>query len=348
MPVRVGMVGVGDQGERHLRCLSQIEDAEIVALNDTNVVRAEEVAKRFGARAYGSFEEMLDEARLDALFVIVPPFARGPYEVAAARRGIHIFVEKGIALSMKTANEIDKAIREAGVISSVGQQCRYWEVTDKVQELLKDRPIGFVQGYYMGGVTVGWDGLKSGSGGVLHNRGCHSVDLIRYLVGEIQSIYAAYGARPLPSSADFDVEQVQTLTLKFESGIVGSMTATGFTEVHSTNPFIMRLGVDIFTPDCVFQLDWARRHYWNRGANSGLGVLRIVKRGQVEVIEPLDDSWLAEDRSFIEAVKTGDHSVVRCSFSDALWTCAVTLAADQSAASGKEVRISEVITGENG
>jgi predicted dehydrogenase len=338
------MVGVGGQGERHLIRLSRIEDVEIAALYDADTVRAEEVAKRFGGKAYTNFDEMLEEAGLDALYVCVPPFARGIYEVPAARRGIHLFLEKPIALSMEVAREIDKGIKEAGVISSVGQHIRYWECTAKVKKLLDGRPIGFVQGYHIGGVFGVWERVKSKSGGMLHNMGSHNIDLARYLVGEIESVYAAYGARPLPSSADFDIEQVQTLTLKFENGVVGSMTATAFTEVKSMDPFTIRRGLDIFTPDCVFQLDVARELGF--GVNNAFGVLRIVRLGRVEVIVSTVDSWAVEDKIFIEAVKTGDRSAIKCSFSDAVPTYAVTLAADKSVASGKEVRISEVMAGD--
>ena len=344
MSVRVGMAGVGGQGVRHLIRLSQIEDVEIAALYDVDTARAEEVAKRFGGKAYTNFDEMLEEAGLDALYVCVPPFARGIYEVPAARRGIHLFVEKPIALSMETAREVDKAIKEAGVISSVGQQARYWECTAKAKELLEGRPIGFVQGWYIGGVPGEWERVKSKSGGMLHNMGSHSIDLARYLVGEIESVYAAYGVRPLPSSADFDIEQAQTLTLKFESGVVGSMTATAFTEVRSTNPFTIRYGLDIFTPYRVFQLDMARKLGFGMNA-SAFGVLRIIRLGHVEEIVSTVDSWAVEDKIFIEAVKTGDSSAIKCSFSEALPTYAVTLGADISAASGKEVRISEVMAG---
>ena len=105
MAVKVAFVGIGGIMEVHLRNLSAMKDVRMVAYCDTDIERAKRAAKVYGGRSYTDVRRMYDKERPRAVFVAVPPFAHGEPEIEAAKRGIHLFVEKPIALTRDTARD---------------------------------------------------------------------------------------------------------------------------------------------------------------------------------------------------------------------------------------------------
>ena len=106
MPIRIGFVGIGWIAGTHMDALSQLEDAQPVAFCDLDSGRAERAAARFGGRAYTDWRAMLDAESLDALYICLPPHAHDGVEIAAAERGIHLFVEKPVARDLDYARRV--------------------------------------------------------------------------------------------------------------------------------------------------------------------------------------------------------------------------------------------------
>ena len=84
---------------------------------------------------------VLDKEEVDVLYSIEPAYVRTDVETTAAGRGVHLFSEKPQALNMETALRIDEAIREAGVISTVGFRERYRPFFQEARRLLVDKPF---------------------------------------------------------------------------------------------------------------------------------------------------------------------------------------------------------------
>ena len=132
-PVRVAVYGTGRFAQAtHLPNLSRIDGVEIAALCDINEDALREAAAQFGvSRTYTDAHEMLEAENPDALWSIVPAFARTDVEIAAAERGIQLFSEKPQAMDMALAKRIDAAVRKGGVISTVGFRERYRPIFQK-------------------------------------------------------------------------------------------------------------------------------------------------------------------------------------------------------------------------
>ena len=112
--IRVGFVGTGNITRRHFGALERLrERAEVVAVCDVVEERARQAAAPFGASVYLSSYEMLSRERLDALYVCLPPDAHVDQELAAAQKGIHLFVEKPLPLDLRKAEAIARAIASA-------------------------------------------------------------------------------------------------------------------------------------------------------------------------------------------------------------------------------------------
>lgn len=319
MATRIGFVGTGGIAGHHFNNLKDIEGVELAAFTDLDASRAQAAADRFKGKAYASAEEMYDKSGIEAVFICVPPFAHGPAELAAAERKLPMFLEKPVGVKNETAHEITAAIEKAGVASAVGYHWRYQDSTDRAHEILKDKTIGMVMGYWMGGFPgVPWWRVRAQSGGQMVEQTTHIVDLARYLAGDVVEVYAAYGTRALGHVPNFDVGDVGTATLKFASGAVGTINNSCLLNVGYTT------ALHILTPDVILEI------------NGGLKILEGQKTTQMK---NSSNPTRAEEEAFIHAVRTGDRSKIRSDYADAARTLAVTLACNESADTGQPVKI---------
>jgi myo-inositol 2-dehydrogenase / D-chiro-inositol 1-dehydrogenase len=317
--VRVGFVGAGGIAITHMNLLQMIEEVQIAAISDSNRARADSAASRFLAKPYTDCQQMLKDESLDALYVCVPPFAHEGQEIAAAEKGIHLFLEKPVGLEAQSVREAGAAIAKAGVVSAVGYHWRYQANTRRAAEMLQGKTIGMVQGYWMGGLPeVYWWRRYEQSGGQVVEQATHIYDLARYLCGEIEEVYAAYARRNFEDMADFNGYDVGAVTLKFAGGAVGTMSNTCMLNISYT------VGLHIITQDLVLEIH---------------GDLKAIEPGHTQVFTGGSPPMFEENRAFIHAVKTGDRSGVLSDYADAARTLAVTLACNESAASDSPVKV---------
>jgi len=319
MAIKIGFVGAGGIANAHMNALQAIEDVQISCVCDLDSGRAESAAARFVAKPYVDYREMLESEKLDALYVCVPPYAHEDQELLAARRGVHLFVEKPVALTLDKAKQISDAIGESGIVAAVGYHWRYQSNTDRAREILNGRKIGMVMGYWMGGLPgVSWWRRMEQSGGQMVEQTTHIFDLARYLCGDIVEVYAAYADRDSEHIPDFNVYDVGAATLKFANGAIGTISSTCLLSVPYT------VGLHVIARDLVVEIH---------------GDLRVIQPGYTQVFTGGVNAILEENRAFIRAVKTGDTSGIRSTYEDAVKTLAVTLACNESARRGVPIKL---------
>lgn len=325
MPVRIGFIGTGGMAGQHFQTLSQIEGAQPIAFCDLDKTRAEKAAHRFAhfaGRAYTDYKKLLEAESLDAVYICLPPHAHKDIEVLAAQKGCALFVEKPVANNLKTAERAAEAIENAGVINAVGYHFRYHAATTQVQELLADKKApALVYGRWLGNFPSAlWWRRQNQSGGQINEQATHIIDLARYLVGDIEKVYCCAARREMHKEfRDSTVADVTTLTAEFTNGAIGHFSAAcllgGVREV----------GLSLVVKDAIYDL------FGN--------ALSIRKTDQTQNIMHRNNAYLDEDKAFIEAVQTGKRGGIKSTYADALKTLRVTLAANQSAKSGRAVRI---------
>ncbi|MCA9399614.1 MAG: NAD-dependent epimerase/dehydratase family protein, partial [Candidatus Omnitrophica bacterium] len=106
-PMNVALVGCGVIAKTHLDILKKIGNVHIVALCDTNIEAARDLAKQYGsASAYDSVDEMLDKQKIDAVHILTPPQGRKEIVQKVAEKGCHILLEKPMALNADDAREM--------------------------------------------------------------------------------------------------------------------------------------------------------------------------------------------------------------------------------------------------
>jgi predicted dehydrogenase len=253
MAIRIGFVGTGGIANRHLSCAQAHPDMEVAATCDVAAGRAEAAAAKYGGKAFTDFRRMYDEAKPDAIVICTPPFAHGDIEEEAAKRGIHLFVEKPVAISMAMAGRVLNAVREYGVTAQVGYMYRLSPPIIAAQQMLTPRPIAMVQAhFYMPGLPGnGWYAKLALGGGQLVEQATHMLDLGRFLAGDVKTVIgktarvrdwtppANYDpAGGLASYWDgFDIPDVSALILQYESGAMGTLSCSLVPQVAWDNGF---------------------------------------------------------------------------------------------------------------
>src|SRR3954453_437427 len=189
---RVGFIGCGGVAQGHLRALQEHPHARVAAVCDVNASAAERAAERFGGEPYTDYRSLLARDGLDAAYLCLPPFAHGEIDLAVIERGLPFLVQKPVALDLETARQIADAARRKDLTTCVGYQLRYFGAADAAREALAGRTVGLANGYYWCGVGRGtghWLVQRAKSGGQLVEQATHTLDMLRYLVGEIRSVY---------------------------------------------------------------------------------------------------------------------------------------------------------------
>jgi predicted dehydrogenase len=320
--VKVGFVGVGGIAGVHLENVSKNTHAEIVAVCDIAEESAKKKGLQYNASAYTDIDEMLEKETLDAVFVCVPPFAHGDIEEKIVKRGIHLLVEKPLGLDIETVQKKAKIIKDSGVICGVGYCLRYLDTVAKAKEYLKDKSIAMVRGHYITSfVPTPWYREMNKSGGQLVEQSTHTLDLMRYLAGEIDNVYTNMSLQVLSDIPNMEIPDVTSVNVIFESGAVGHLDS-------SMIQFDHRSGVEILGRDFRILID---------------GVdLSIVEKDSTITYKSKVDFYQEQDRVFIEAVMKGDPGLLLSNYEDGAKTLAVTLASNKSSEMGLPIKLSSL------
>lgn len=320
MPVRLGFIGTGGIVGHHLRTLTQLSDAQLVAFCDVVLDKAQSAASTYGGKAYDNYVRMFDSEKLDAVYICLPPFAHGDQELEAVKRGLPIFVEKPVATTTAKADQILAAIQKKGLISAVGYHWRYMDLTAKARERLAGQAVGFALGSWTGGMPgVAWWRVLEQSGGQIVEQTTHIFDLARYLMGEVKSVHAAARTGLLKDVEHYSVHDASITNLTFASGAIASITSAC---MLSTGGYV---GLDLYLKDQVLRIDHRN--------------LSVEKASGKEIFYLANNPTLDEDAAFLRAVQSGDSSGIRCPYAEAVKTLKLTLAATQSAIEKRVVEL---------
>ena len=329
--INIGFVGAGIIASVHLPNLRQLPGVRIAAVCDVDEQLARAVAIEHGARPYTEAERMIGEAELDALFICVPPFARGRIIERAVERGLHLYIEKPLALDLHTAQRTLGVVEASGVIASVGYMWRYAPVAERARAALKDAREALLLGRMLNGPpTAAWSFDQSLSGGILVEFATHMVDLLRYLGGEISEVSGkGVEVRRGTPTRGFDSA---VLALQYESGAVGSLEVSWALDGAIWD-------VRAITRETQLELT--------------LNPERLIGHWRGERIEIVGEhlagahgfggsSWYLAVQAFVEAVRSNNATLVRSSYRDGTRTLALTLAANEALRTNGVVRVAPV------
>jgi predicted dehydrogenase len=310
----VGIVGAGNVAARHADVLSAFPDVTIAGVADPDLSRAEALASKHGAPAYGGHDDLLAAGGLDALYVCVPPFAHGNPEQDALSCDLPIFVEKPLSLDLQTAEGIAAEIDRRSLPSAVGHHWRYLDIVERARGLLDDRPVRLALGHWLDKVPpVAWWLKREMSGGQILEQAVHVLDLARLLVGEVDMVHAVPAENQ--SEADGEIDRATAAVMRFAGGATG-LLATSCLLAHKH-----RVGLEICADGLALELSETR----------------LLVDGE-HAIEDDGHAKTRVDREFIDAVQ-GKNADVRVPYREALRTHRLALALARSAAERRPVTL---------
>lgn len=235
--VRVAVFGCGAIAQRrHIPEYASNPNAELVAFADPVLERAEQMAEKYGGKAYASYEELLKNEKVDAVSVCTPNYLHAPMSIAAANYGAHVLVEKPMATSEEEGLQMIEAARKSGVYLMVGHNQRLMPPHVKAKEILDSGKLGKVltfrtafghpgpEGWSVDGKGSWFFRKGEASMGAMGDLGVHKSDFIRYLLGDEVSEVAGFIGTIHKEGTD--VDDNATCLLRMKSGAIGTLVAS--------------------------------------------------------------------------------------------------------------------------
>ncbi len=185
--MRVGVIGIGDMGRNHLRVYKEL-GAELVGVADTDLEKAQKIAAQYGTTAYSDYEELLNQG-LDAVNIAVPTTSHKMVALSAIRKGINLLIEKPIADSIQSAQEIITVAEDSGVKLLIGHIERFNPAVRKLKQIIDNGILGKL--VLISAMRVGPFVPRISDVGIIVDVATHDIDVIRYLIGgEYTSVFA--------------------------------------------------------------------------------------------------------------------------------------------------------------
>ena len=230
MSDKLGMavVGCGWIAEQHLRAIVAEPRLTLIATVDVDEDRAKASAEEFKApRHYVDWRDAIQDDEVGGLIICLPHHLHAPVAVAAAQSGLHVLVEKPMAISLEEADRMIAAAEKQGVVLMIGQVLRKWDVNIRVKSLISEGRIGEPRRVvrrrlvrarldkYPDNLPWARDPAMSG-GWLLYGYGAHEIDIVPWFFDtQITSVYAS-GAKVNPHWNDFDE---LTIDQRFADGL---------------------------------------------------------------------------------------------------------------------------------
>lgn len=245
------LVGCGRIAKRHAEIIghNEIQGARLTAVCDIIEERARQFGERFSVPYYTDYHQMMQELgdQLDVVSILTPSGSHARICIELAQYGKHLVVEKPMALTLSDADAMIQACDEAGIKLFIVKQNRYNIPVQKLREVLETGRFGKIT---LGTVRVrwcrtqeyydqdAWRGTWADDGGVFANQASHHVDLLEWMMGPVESVFA----KSATALVDIEVEDTGIVLLKFASGALGIIEATTATRPKDLEGSISILG----------------------------------------------------------------------------------------------------------
>ena len=225
---RLAVIGGGVIGSKHAEIISNYQGTELVGISDIDK-RVNSIAEQYKVAFYNDLEELLLAQRPDGVIIAVPNSQHQAVARLCAKYKVHMLIEKPIADSIESAEQITEIVESERVHVLIGHHRRHSSLVKKTKDLINDNDFGKLIGVSMlwalykpeGYFGVDWKRKKPGGGPLLINL-IHELDLLRHLCGEIVEVYAKASS----TTRQFEVEDSIVISLEFANGALGNIFAS--------------------------------------------------------------------------------------------------------------------------
>jgi len=235
--MKIAFAGTGGINKVHAQAAQKL-DLELVAAVNHKPESMVEFGQRFGiTRQYATVEELLQDGDVDAVVVSTPNYLHAEQSIAALNAGVHVMVEKPMAMNGKEAQQMCEAAEKSGALLMVAHCWRFhpevqWlkEHSAKLGKIIRTKAYSV----HVHWGPSGWFTQKMfAGGGAMADMGVHALDTTRFLLGDPQpvSVYAKIGTH----YNDYDVDDTGIIIVEWNNGTT-SYIETGWWQPHSDSP----------------------------------------------------------------------------------------------------------------
>jgi predicted dehydrogenase len=256
----IGIIGCGEMGSTHARCIAELGLGTIRGLCDTDELRARSLAE-FAPDAYTTTQSdrLISDGSIDAVYVCTHNESHAGLGIRAARAGKHILMEKPVAMTLSECSDLADAVDRSGVRFMTAFKLRYYPSVARVRSFIPHPFLCVAQMIDERWPDSFWGNDTLRGGGNVLSQGCHAADLMCHLLGETPvSIYARGGNLHHPKLA---ITDLLTATVSFTNGASASLVIG---DVGRT-PFLSKLSFQVMDGIRTAHLhDRLRRvHLWD-------------------------------------------------------------------------------------
>lgn len=239
MPIKVAFAGTGFS-RVHAEVAQTIPDVEMVAVVNHRHESMAAFAETFNIpRQYTHLEALLADGEVDALSINTPNYLHAPQTIAALNAGVHVMVEKPMAMNAAEAQTMVTAAERTGALLMVAHCFRFDPEVQWLKAQMEIGKLGRIIRTKSYGVHVNWGPsgwftqAKYAGGGAIADMGIHALDTVRFLLGDPQpvSVYAKIGTY----YGDFDVDDTAVILVNWDNGTTSTIES-GWWQPHADKP----------------------------------------------------------------------------------------------------------------
>ena len=228
--LKIGVIGTGSMGKNHARICSELEQVELVGIADTNRETAKRVAEKFDTKPFFDYKELLQE--VDAAIIATPTITHHDIAMDLLNRGKHVLVEKPICNRVEKAQTLTKKSEETGLVLAAGHIERHNPAVKFIKDAMQNKRFGEL-------ITITSKRVSNFPGrikdvGVIFDFGVHDIDVMRYLAGDVESVYARAGK----FTENIAYEDHANIVLNFENKICGIVEVNWLTPTKIRKLFL--------------------------------------------------------------------------------------------------------------
>jgi len=325
--LNVGVIGVGSMGKNHARVCSEIEDINLIGVSDVDKKVSKNLASRLRTKSYSNYKELISE--IDAAIVATPTNTHYDIALELLENGKHVLVEKPICDNIKKANSLLTHSEDQDLVLAVGHIERHNPAVNFVKENLETNRFGDL--ITITSKRVSDFPVRINDVGVIFDFGVHDIDVMRYLSGEVVSVYAKAGK----FKNNIDFEDHANIILNFENGITGVIEVNWLTPIKIRKLFLT-CSKNFVEADYIAQSLTISSSSFKDIDEMNLFKTRIqynIEKVSIEKKEPLKN----EIEDFVLAIN--NHKKPLVTAKDGLMALKIAEASTKSYLEGREIEI---------
>jgi UDP-N-acetyl-2-amino-2-deoxyglucuronate dehydrogenase len=228
-----GIIGCGAGASFHLKGIRRAQNAKVIAVADMDSNKAEKFAKEHNIPAwYNDYRKLLNHLDVEIVSICTPSGLHSDVAVEAAKAGKHIICEKPMDITLAAADRMINAAEQAKVKLGIVLQWRTYATFQKVRQAVHEGWLGKMvlgdaylkyyraQGYYNSAIWRGTWAMDGG--GVLMNQGIHGIDILQWIMGDVDTVYA----RADHLVRNIEAEDTAVVAVSYKNGAFGTIIGT--------------------------------------------------------------------------------------------------------------------------